>query len=119
MTREMPSMTAVAMPPIAQRSSTLTSVSQRVAPSARLASRMPLGTFLSASSEIDAIVGTHMKASMIDAFVRLRPVARPKVFCSQGARMIMPMKPITTEGSAAMSSIMGFTTRFMPSGMPA
>ena len=31
-------------------------------------------------AEIDAIVGTHMKASMIDAFVRLRPVARPKVF---------------------------------------
>ena len=31
----------------------------------------------------------------------------------------MPMKPITTDGSAAISSIMGFTTRFMPSGIPA
>ena len=67
------------MPPMAQRSSTRQSVSQRVAPRASEASRSAPGTFLSASSEIEAIVGMHMKASIRPALKRLRPVGRLNV----------------------------------------
>ena len=68
---------------------------------------------------MEAMVGTHMKASMMEALNRFRPVAMPNMSCSQGARMIMPIKPMTTDGSAAMSSISGFTMRVSAGGMPA
>ena len=48
---------------------------------------------------------------MSEAFSRLRPVSAPNQSCRNGATMTMPKKPMTTEGSAASSSMNGLTMR--------
>lgn len=65
---------------------------------------------------MEAIVGMHMKASIRPALKRLSPVGRLNVFCSHGATITMPMKPITTEGNAAISSITGLRMRAAQAG---
>ena len=109
--RLMPSMTAVPTPESAYGKVTSFRVSQGVAPKASEASFKACGTACRASSEIEQIVGTAMKASISEALKRLSPVAIPRAFCSHGATSTIPIKPITTEGSAAKSSIKGLTIR--------
>ena len=62
-----------------------------------------------ASSEILVIVGIDMKASITAALKRFRPVARSRVSWRTGATTTIPKNPMTTEGSAARSSTIGFT----------
>ena len=62
-----------------------------------------------ASSEMEQMVGTDMKASINEAFMRLRPVAMSNISWRNGATTTMPKKPMTTEGSAARSSTTGLT----------
>ena len=66
------------------------------------------GTALMASSEMLMIVGRAMKASMIDPARAVSPVGRPKTFLRNGTRIVMPMKPRTTEGMAARTSTQDF-----------
>ena len=74
MARDMPSMTAVPMPDNEAGATTLTRVSQRVAPRASDASRNESGTACMASSATLQMVGTLINASMREALNRLRPV---------------------------------------------
>ena len=111
MARDMPSMMAVPMPDRAAGTTTRTMVSQRVAPSAREASRRERGTARRASSETEQMVGRLMMASTSEALSRLRPVAAPSTSWRMGASTTMPRKPSTTEGRAASSSTKGLMTR--------
>ena len=71
---------------------------------------MSLGTAERASSPKEATVGVAITAKMTAAFIKLRPVAKPRTFWRNGAITAMPMSPSTTEGTEAKSSTAGFTS---------
>ena len=62
-----------------------------------------------ASSEMLAIVGMAMKASIRDAFTMFSPVSTLKYSCNTGATTTMPKKPTMTEGIDAIISTTGLT----------
>jgi len=62
-----------------------------------------------ASSDTLQMVGTLMKASMIEALNKLSPTGKSKTSWRKGATTTMPKKPMTTEGSEASSSTTGLT----------
>ena len=110
MTRPMPSMTAATMPGRAARATMRQVVCHWVAPMAMAASRYWRGTAVMASSAMETMVGMAMKARVTDPVRAVSPVGMWKTFLIQGPRVIMPMKPMTTEGMAASSSMPAFRT---------
>ena len=91
-------MQAASRPFLAAGNSTRRTISQRLAPSAIAASRYESGTARRASSEIETIIGTAIRAMMMPAVSRLTPP-------SSGPMTSRPMKPQTIDGIAASSSI--------------
>src|SRR5579883_1608727 len=69
-----------------------------------------MGTAASASSAIVTIVGIDMIASAIDPVRAVRPLWVWKRLLTAGATTESPTNPITTDGIAARSSIVGFRT---------
>jgi hypothetical protein len=56
---------------------------------------------------MEVMVGTAMKASMIEALSMFTPNRMSKRESMMGATTAMPKKPMTTEGREASSSTMG------------
>ena len=103
--RPTPSSTAASRPLRAAGSSTRYTSCQRVAPSAIPASRYESGTALSASSPIETITGTLMRARMMPPFSTLTPTGAPVVETISRLITVRPTKPQTTLGIADSSSI--------------
>ena len=76
---------------------------------AMAASRYWRGTAVMASSAMETMVGMAMKARMTEPVRAVSPVGMWKRFLIQGPRVTMPMKPMTTEGMAARSSMPAFS----------
>jgi hypothetical protein len=67
-----------------------------------------LGTAFIASSEIETIVGRLIKASITAPVKAVSPIFKLKIFLINGATILIPIKPITTDGIVAKTSIIGF-----------
>ncbi len=107
-TLPMPSMTAASIPGRAAYATMRHVVCHFVAPMAIAASRYWRGTAVIASSAIETIVGIAIKASVIAPDNAVRPVGRLNIVLINGPSVIIPIKPITTEGIAARSSTPAF-----------
>jgi hypothetical protein len=107
---DIPKIIAVDTPEIDAGIMTRHIVSQWVAPRAKDASFNSFGTPNMASSLMLQIVGTDIKASIMEALNKLSPTGISKVFCKKGATTTIPKKPITTDGRAAKSSTTGLKT---------
>ena len=84
-------------------------VCQRVAPMAKLASRMPIGMERRASIVSVVMVGTIMMASTSHTVSAPKP--RPPVaLATSGRSTTSPKKPYTTEGTPASRSTAVLTT---------
>ena len=79
-----------------------------VAPSAKLASFVALGTVRMASSATVIIVGSAMIASTILPARAVSPTGNLNDCCKKGTITTRPKKPYTTDGIPARSSISGF-----------
>ena len=123
-------MIAPTMPERAAGTTALVTTSQRVAPSANIASRCDIGTEVMTSRETLTIVGRIMIARITPAANRPMPSGGPSnseirlpmvleiqvstVPRSSGERTNTPHRPMTTDGIAAISSTMnvsGIATR--------
>ena len=93
MARPTPCTIAAAMPLLAAGTETLKTVSVQVAPSARLASSYSFGTAFRAVSDMLMMEGRTMMDRTMMAARRVAPLARPKLFATQGTMMIMPTRP--------------------------
>ncbi len=110
MARPKPSITAAKMPLAAAGSTMRYVVCQRELPSAREPWRISSGTACSASSEIETIVGRQRIPTTRPAVNPVRPLERWNNSRIGWTSSTMPMSPKTTEGMAAMNSMMDFPT---------
>ena len=104
-----PSKTAAIIPEEAVGTTVLMVVSHFVAPSARDACLNLFGTAFIASSEIEIMVGSAINASIMDPLNAVRPILSPNTSFTIGTIVLSPIKPITTEGRVARTSIIGLT----------